>query len=240
MPRVANIEGIGQVYLYKRRGNRNIRLGFDSKGNIRISLPAWAPYEAGIKFAVSRTDWLNQHRPKVQQAYQSNTRIGKAHTLIFHTSNLISVPRVRVSQNQISVSVPSDLNIVSPAVQAAADRGSKKALKTEAMQLLPQKLNHLALTYGFSYKKVIIKQLKSKWGSCNQFREITLNYYLMQLPWPLIEYVLLHELVHTEHLNHSPEFWRRFEAIMPNAKKIRKELKAYKTTVVSAPGFSRD
>jgi predicted metal-dependent hydrolase len=53
----------------------------------------------------------------------------------------------------------------------------------------------------------------------------------MQLPWDLIDYVLLHELVHTEHLHHGAGFWQRFDQVLPGAKQKRKALRAYKPSV---------
>ena len=53
----------------------------------------------------------------------------------------------------------------------------------------------------------------------------------MQLPWHLIDYVLLHELVHTEQLDHSEAFWRRFEGVLPGAKRVRRELKTHQTAI---------
>ena len=229
------IEGIGTVRLYKRRGSRNIRLGFDSKGEVRVSLPAWAPYNSAIGFVKDRIDWINSHRPNISSSlFMNGQRIGKAHRLVLLADEKVKSVQVRLIDTNITVKYPSYLGTGSDQVQKAAERGAKRALHTEAERLLPQKLRSLAKQYGFNFRGVEVKQLTSKWGSCNQNHDITLNYYLMQLPWHLIDYVLVHELVHTEHLNHSSGFWNRFESIMPEAKKIRKELKTYKTIVVAS------
>ena len=53
----------------------------------------------------------------------------------------------------------------------------------------------------------------------------------MQLPWELIDYVILHELVHTKHLNHSPEFWRALEELSPGARALQKKIKSHKPRV---------
>lgn len=227
-----DINDIGIVSIFKRKGSKSIRLGFDSTGNVRISIPTWVPYQAGITFALNRIDWINQHKPNDKRIFNSGDMIGKTHHIRFVNDKSVKTARVRLKGTEIIVKYPPDLRYDSPEVQTAAERGAKKALWSEAERLLPQRLKTLADKHGFNYRSITVKQLKTKWGSCNQRHEITLNYYLMQLPWQLIDYVLTHELVHTEHLNHSTEFWQRFEKGLPNAKKIRNELKTYKTAVI--------
>jgi len=231
--KVFELDEIGTVSVYKRRGTRSIRLGFDSKGEIKITMPTWIPYRAAVDFALQRIDWIRKHQPEPTRAYKHGDRIGKAHRLVFIADPAVSSTQVRLKSTEITVKYPSGVRAMDPKVQAAAERGAKKALLQEAERLLPQRLAALAEAHGFAYTSVTVKQLKTKWGSCDQRHNITLNYYLLQLPWNLIDYVLIHELVHTEHLNHSVEFWARFEESLPGAKKIRKELRTYKTSVIA-------
>ena len=228
-----DIPDIGTVHIYKRRGSKSIRLGFDGKGEIRVSIPSWVPYQAGVTFTKQRKDWIAKHRPEISGMFRSGDRIGKAHHMSIIADPDVSSVQVRLKGSEIIVKHPSRLAADDVKVQMAAERGAKKALLLEATRLLPQRLQLLASKHDFRYKSVEVKQLKTKWGSCNQNHEITLNYYLLQLPWNLIDYVLIHELVHTEHLNHSDAFWRRFEQALPGAKTIRKELRTYKTSVIA-------
>src|SRR5262249_1610025 len=113
----------------------------------------------------------------------------------------------------------------------AAKSAAERALRQEAEKLLPLRLSDLAKKHGFKYQSVKIKKMTSRWGSCSAHRLITLNFYLMQLPWPLIDHVLIHELVHTKHLNHSGAFWMEFESIYPGAKKARKQIHNYRPVI---------
>lgn len=223
---------IGTVILTKRKASKNIRLSYTSDGLIRVSLPFYIPFSAGIDFVKKKSEWLAKHRPEAIEKLSNLDRIGKAHKLNFSYSETSSRPSVRVSNTQINITLPRGMNIEDQAAQEVAVRGANKALKKESAQLLPQRLATLANQYGFNYSSVDVKRLSSRWGSCSQHKEIILNIYLMQLPWDLIDYVIIHELVHTEHLNHSTEFWNRFEQIRPNAKKLRRQLRDYKTVVI--------
>jgi len=230
--KIANIAGIGPVNLYKRRGSRAIRLSFGHDGSVRVTVPYWLPYQAGIEFARSKADWIAKNRPAAGTMLKDGDRIGKAHQLIFEGRD-VNRTTATVRNNQIRVAYAQTTSPASPAVQKAATAAAQRALKKEAEALLPQRLGQLARANEFDFRNVTVKQLKSRWGSCNSRHEIVLSFYLMQLPWQLIDYVLLHELTHTEQLNHSSAFWGRLEKAMPGAKPMRKLLKSYRPVVTA-------
>ncbi|MGH7192412.1 MAG: M48 metallopeptidase family protein, partial [Candidatus Saccharimonadales bacterium] len=97
-----------------------------------------------------------------------------------------------------------------------------------AERLLPQRLAAVAEAHGFDYGGVHIKRLKSRWGSCDQDGMIVLNLFLMQLPWEYIDYVLLHELMHTRIMRHGPDFWQAMAELQPDVKALRGRLREYR------------
>jgi predicted metal-dependent hydrolase len=223
------LESVGTIYLYKRRGSKNIRLSVNSDGKIRVSMPTWLPYQAGIIFATQKKAWLQEQSQR--QKFVDGQRIGKYHTLRFAVKPGIAQPQTRLSDTTAFVYYLGAQS--SPAVQQAAHDVCKRAARAEAEQLLPQRLNELASKHNLIFKSVSIRHLKTRWGSCSSRHDITLNYYLMQLPWELIDYVLVHELIHTQHLNHGTEFWRAVEATLPDYKQRRKNLKNYQPSLLS-------
>lgn len=102
------------------------------------------------------------------------------------------------------------------------------ALKKKAKEILPKRLDELALRYGYKYNKVALKYMKTRWGSCSFKNNINLNVSLVTLDGELIDYVLLHELVHTVEKNHAKTFWARINSHMPDARKRQKILKSRK------------
>lgn len=228
-----DIEGLGSVLVSKRRGTRNIRLSINSKGQARVSLPLWTPYSVGVAFAVQRKDWIAKHiEPSGQHLLRDNDRIGKSYRLRFRPSLQGSRLSARVGRNQITISVPPSTN--SREIQQKAKTASERALRAEAEQLLPVRLQQLANKHGYDYKSLQIKKLTSRWGSCSSTRQISLSYFLVQLPWEFIDYVILHELVHTRHLNHGTDFWRDFKSVLPDARQLQKKIRQYKPVVQAA------
>jgi predicted metal-dependent hydrolase len=225
------VSDVGTVYVYKRAGVRNLRLTIRSDGSVRVTIPAWSPYVTGVNFARSRADWIRKHAVVKAPALVDGQPIGKSHRLKFIALASLSKPATRIRQNEVVISYPVSLTVEHDQVQKVATAASLRALKVQASHLLPQRLAELANKHGFEYKSVTIKNLKSRWGSCDQSQNITLNLFLMQLPWHLIDYVLLHELTHTRVMRHGPPFWSAMAAVEPKTQALRREIKAYKTTI---------
>lgn len=220
------VEGLGDVKIYKRKGSRSLRLSIAANGDIRVTIPAWAPFQAGLAFAESKRAWILAQRP-VRPRLQHGQAIGKAHRLIFENHFELPRPATRLKQTEIIVSLPADMDAADPRAQHAAQRASIRALRRQAESLLPGRLEQLARRHGFDYRSVTIKQLKGRWGSCDQRHNIVLNLFLMQLPWDCIDYVILHELTHTRVLRHGPPFWKAMAEVMPDVQAIRKRMRGY-------------
>ena len=228
MTREVDIPQIGRVVLTKRRASRHIRLRVSHDGVPHVSLPYWVPYASALHFISSKVDWIqSQQKGKVHSGFHDGQRIGKAHTLRIIESDTIRTS-TRLKGNEAIVYVAPQRS-----EQAAAKRVILRALESESEALLPQRLAMLAKAHGFSYSKTKIGRMRSRWGSCNTEKLITLSCYLIQLPWHLIDYVLLHELVHTEVMAHDKAFWKRLESVLPEAKLRRKELKNYHPSILT-------
>ncbi len=225
-----DIPGVGPVLVSKRRGSRNIRLSINSKGQARVSLPSWTPYAVGVAFARERRDWIAKHSKSNEQlALKENDRIGKSYRLKFYSRPQSTRLSARVSSNEIAITVPPS---ASPRdVQQKAVAASEKALRAEAETLLPHRLKQLSIEHGYSYKSVRIAKLTSRWGSCSSTGQISLSYFLVQLPWQFIDYVIIHELVHTRHHNHGAGFWSDFKTALPEARQLQKQIRKFKPIV---------
>jgi predicted metal-dependent hydrolase len=132
---------------------------------------------------------------------------------------------------KIFVKYPSDINVRDEQIQNGIRRGIERALRIEAAEYLPARTAWLAKKTGFKYRGLVINSLKSRWGACTRDNNISLNVHLMRLPSRLIDYVIVHELCHTEQKNHSKRFWNLMEKVMPGAKVLKKELSGYQTKI---------
>ena len=118
------------------------------------------------------------------------------------------------------------LPINDPATQRTRDY-QKKLLMKKARDYLPYRLEYYAKLYGYKYEKCRLSHANTRWGSCSSNKTISLNIGLMKLPEPLRDYVILHELAHLNHMDHSKAFWAEVALHDKNYKAHDKKIKLF-------------
>jgi len=218
------------VIIARRKGTRSIRLAIRSDGTIRLSVPYTVSEKQALAFLQQRIDWITKHHKK-PLLLEPNTHIGKSHRLLFEYADIQNI-KTRLMNNTIVIKLPRNTDWQSSAAQSSARKACERALKKEAENLLPQRIVYLSDKHNIPFNSVNIKKLKSRWGSCDSQKNIILNFYLVQLEWELIDYVLLHELSHTKHQHHQSDFWEFLTKLLPDCKKLRRQLKQMPTDIL--------
>lgn len=96
-----------------------------------------------------------------------------------------------------------------------------------ARRIIVARLETLARRHGFEYRKVFVRNQKTRWGSCSMQNNINLNVHLISLPAILMDYVILHELVHTRIKDHSARFWNCLGSYLQDPKVLDSQLTRY-------------
>lgn len=162
----------------------------------------------GVKFSVSTSGRLQMSVPK-------------------YTPNAF----VKKYLNSMRDEIKSKLNLKDPSTQRARD-AKKKILMKKAKEYLPYRLDYYAKLYGYSYDNFRVSHANTRWGSCTRHGKdgsttISLNIGLMQVPEVLRDYVILHELAHLHHMDHSSAFWAEVGSHDPQYKLHRKRLQMF-------------
>ncbi len=217
-------EEFGKVTVRRSAKSSTISVRVAPDGSLRASLPLYAPlFLVKRLLRTSRSDireLLSKAQPHID--YYDGMRIGKSHTIVIR--NIVhGSASVTKNGQQIVVTLPpaTSMDDVAKDIHAAV----LTALRLEAKSYLPKRLDFLATQQGMHYQKVRFSHASSRWGSCNNQGTISLNIALMKLPFDLIDYVIIHELAHTVHMNHSPEFWSLVARGDPIYKHHRRALK---------------
>jgi predicted metal-dependent hydrolase len=228
-----NIEGIGNVLFKISPDSRYLRLRVDQNEGIVLILPQGFPEQKAYQFLYQKKNWIQKSVLRQQKILGQNTVFKDAtdfstrmHRLYLakHSKNTI---KSVVTGDKIFIWYPDQAPAEHPKIQKAIRKAITEAWKVEAKKYIPHRVAELAQKFSFRYNQLTIKNAKTRWGSCSASDNINLNLQLMRLPDRLIDYVILHELVHTVHKNHKKDFWNAFENIFPGAKKADKELNKY-------------
>lgn len=100
-----------------------------------------------------------------------------------------------------------------------------KRLAAQMRRVLPEKLDHYSKLLGVTCGRVSVRCQKSKWGSCSAKGNLNFNCLLMLAPEKVMDYVIVHELCHLKHMDHSKEFWAEVESVDPAFKAHQKWLR---------------
>lgn len=226
-----DIKNIGTVDFVKHPRAKYIRITVKPFYGVRVTLPKQLSYESAIGFVEQKRDWIAKSRLKMTNlekkacVYMPETGFQtKYHQLsvVPHQNNAYHISK---GNGQLKIFYPENLDVMSTEVQNNIKVALLWILRKEAKSYLPLRVQYLAEQNDFVYKQVYVKNLKSRWGSCSHVNNINLNIHLMRLPDHLIDYVILHELVHTVHKNHGNGFWDHLNRITGDAYGLRKQLR---------------
>jgi predicted metal-dependent hydrolase len=223
---LVQVADIGEIAIVRKRGARSMRLRIEPDGGIRLTIPWWVTHKVGLAFVYSKAEWIKSQQSFSVLQLDSGMQFGDHCRLMIEHSDLTR-PSSSWKNSELQIRLPHSMVIADPETQTWLKKAVLKQLRNHAEATLLSRLEFLADLHDFNYHSSSVRKLKARWGSCTSKQEITLNVYLVQLPEELIDYVLLHELVHTEHLHHGAGFWKRVEEVCPEFKAARKAIKAF-------------
>jgi predicted metal-dependent hydrolase len=237
--KLVNIGSIGEVAISKNRKASRFKITIRHDGKIRVTIPWLASFLNGEKFLFEHLQWITQTREKLAKKHIAPKLIQVGH--LFSTRNYhyhvcqadITGLRIRYVKEEKSVffEYPNNQLIESDDTQKKLRVMVENVLRSDARQYLPARIAKLASELGYTYRKVTIKNNKTNWGSCSGQKNINLNLHLMRLNDTLIDYIIIHELVHTVIPNHGPGFKTTMQKHFQNITGINKELKKEKTGI---------
>lgn len=208
---------------------KSIGLAISPVRGLEIVLPRWSSEQQGIEYLLANRRWIEKHAEAlcpIRIAAES-TRYELPQSLNLALIAETFPIQYRIKQ-QVAVSFAVRDGVIfftgnfkdfKPCIPKV-----KAWLHAKAKQVLPKKLSELSQQYGFSYNRVTIRCQQTLWGSCSSKHSISLNQKLLFLPPRLVRYVLIHELCHTRHFNHSKRFWALVAKYEPECRLLDKRL----------------
>ncbi|MGI5921827.1 MAG: M48 family metallopeptidase [Syntrophomonadaceae bacterium] len=191
-------------------------------GDIRVAVPAGMSNKAVIDWVNSKSDWIVKKlteieklkSDKVSKEFVRGERflyLGIEYTLDLVIDSTLKKPLVNLYDHRLMVSTPSDdKNVIRTAVESWYRYMADKHIRT--------RIEHYQSIIGVFPSRVTIKEQKSRWGSCSSKGNLNFNWKAIMAPADVMDYLIIHEMCHLIHLNHSRDFWNLVSAIMPNYK----------------------
>ena len=228
---------IGEVQFVPGGTARYIRISLRPFGGVRVTVPKWASMRQAKAYVEEKTDWILQTQSRIA-VYEKRYTIFTPDTIFStHSRQVQLLPwksgqfRAQLYKDALKIFYPQEVDLLSEQSQKVIRDYIIRTLRKEAKEYLPQRTEQLAELHGFAYRGVAVKNLSSRWGSCSATNNINLSLHLVRLPQHLSDYVILHELAHTVHKNHSDRFWQSLDLLTNGkAKQLAAEIKQQHAT----------
>lgn len=216
------LEGPRFEFVRARRARRYI-LRVRPDGNFRVTIPRGGSRREAESFVASQRGWAERERTRVLAAHAPAVW-GDGQEILLRGQAV----RIRVDRSGSGLAVTYGDRRV--ALRFEDDRGIRAAIERDLRSLarheLIPRLEQLAAENGLTFRKAIVRNQQSRWGSCSCGGTIALNFRLVQMPPAIRDYILLHELMHLKHQNHSRRFWRLVEQVYPDFRAAERWLEA--------------
>jgi len=198
-----------------RSSRRTLGLYVELDGSVTVRAPNRASRRAIEAFVAEKADWIAKQKAralqlaeerleleKTYQAGETHLYLGEAHPL-----RRPAGAGKQVAFDGRAFSLPAGC----PEPAAAFERWYRAA----ARKRLVERVAVLSAAHGYTVQRVRITGARTRWGSCSSKGSLNFSWRLVQAPLEVIDYVVIHELVHLEHPNHSRAFWQRVAEIRP-------------------------
>ena len=209
-------------YKVIRSNRRTLSISINENAELIVRAPHLLSMNIIHDFINEKKKWVNKQQ-KIINNRLSDSAFDKDMALMLGSLYPI---KIKTDQSE-KLTFNGEEFLVYSSDQELIHSSLKKWYKKKFREVAIPRLTYFADQYNLSVNQVRIKEQKTLWGSCSSRNNINLNYLLIMAPMNVIDYVIIHELAHTTHRNHSSHFWKTVESMMPNFKEAKTWLKDY-------------
>jgi predicted metal-dependent hydrolase len=217
------------------RRARHVRIKVTPLGEIVVVIPAGMDPATVPRLLEKKRAWLQS---VLQQIAERQGSAPASHSLQPDRIELMAIDETwqveyaRQRRQKPMISAPHRRLVLNTDLSSRTNAGHLRDwLQQRARQVLPEWLQQTSEEVGLPFTRVQIRGQKTRWGSCSSRHTISLNRNLLLLPAATVRYLLIHELCHTRHMNHSASFWRLVSKLMPDYQRHENHLRAATRTL---------
>ena len=204
-----------------RSNRKTLSLEINENADLIVRAPHRVSYVEIQKFISEKSAWIDNKKRLINAQLKDNLNYISSSQYLY----LGSMYPVKIDNDIESISFNGEMFTVTNVNREIMILTLKSWYKKKFMEIALPRLSYFSDKHNLAFNQVRVKEQKTLWGSCSSKNNINLNYLLIMAPMKVIDYVIVHELVHTIHKNHSTKFWQKIETIMPNYKDARYWLK---------------
>jgi predicted metal-dependent hydrolase len=209
-------------YILKRsrKRRRTISLQINRQSDVVVSAPYFTPTSEINIFIQQKLDWIKKNVEKQKEARNQTEEKQYTSGEYFHYLG-VPYPLEAFYQQNIPVGLVFWSNRFYLNTAGSITKKNDyfvKWYKTKALEYFTRRIDHYSGELGLITGKIRVTAARQRWGSCSEENNIAFSFRLIMAPPTVIDYVIIHELMHIKEKNHSTKFWRLVAAVMPEYK----------------------
>ena len=207
----------------ERHEIKRARIAVDEDLRVRVTLPLDFSQEEIVDLIERKEQWIQKQLAFFRD--RRDARIKLSHDEILYLGEIYTFQHLPGLRSRVAIK--DEGKIIYSGRNLLADGALGTWYRQEAKRVIMERLEYFAKTYKFNYNKVFIRNQKTLWGSCSSKRNLSFNWRLIQTPLDIIDYIVVHELVHTKILQHTKAYWERVASLYPQYRQARVWLKNF-------------
>ena len=206
-----------------RTNRKTIAIILRPDGSLLVRAPLRASRRSIQEFVTNNTQWIEKTRVRLQAVAPPPPKQYVPGEVFEYLGKVY--PLEIVADQKKSLRLEEGIFRLAATAQDKAALAFEHWYKEQARQILSERVEYYARQNGFRYNKIGITSARTRWGSCSASGALNFSWHLIQAPMEAVDYVVVHELVHTIIHNHSKKFWIKVEQTMPDYRERRKWLR---------------
>ncbi len=208
-----------------RSKRKTLALYVKEDGSLLVCSPRFLSDRFINEFVKQKKRWIEKKREQIKERekFQVNKQFSEGEEFLFLGKSYVL--RL-VDQRTPKLILAEEFRLAKPCLPRAREIFITW-YKRQAREFILQRVPALILLTGGSYKKIRITSARRRWGSCSSLGNLNFSWRLIMAPPEIIDYVIIHELVHLTEKNHAKQFWGRVEKAMPDYQERRNWLKTH-------------
>lgn len=226
--RSVTLQGREISYVLRQSVSRYLRLKIDPEHGLLVSAPRYMSQRHIDDFIEQKWSWIAKHLDAEKKRHPKSHIVSGLQIQLLgvvKTLELIDGSRQKfvifTDDERITIQAPSGVLVKQTALKKVLEKYCRRRFE----EYLKPRLQELSQLMEVSYKRVTVRAQKSRWGSCTAHNDLNFNWRLVFMPRAVADYVLMHELTHTVHHNHSKRFYNMLQKYCPDYRNLRRKLK---------------
>lgn len=208
-----------------RKGVKHARLRVDENSQIRLIVPLSFSDQEINSLLDKKRKWINKNI----NFFESMTKIGLQRNQLLLHGNRYNYFYDNILKNEVIIN--HEFKTIRTGIDLLDEELQERWLKGLAKGFCINRLLELSERLSIPFNRHFIRNQKNKFGNCSKEKNISLNWRLIKAPMSVLDYIIVHELIHTLEMNHSKKFWSLVRAYYPDYKDAIEWLEKYGNSI---------